>query len=143
MSDASAGAGMIRYVGPSAATDLVRASVPEAVHGVGRVQAWLVGSGLEAIEDDAQGEEQRAQLDAARAALDSTEPCVVDAGRWKPVMADLVPNAPDMVCSGDFRTPGTDSSACSTPVARSPARGQPRAVVVIVTSTRAPSIRVS
>lgn len=76
----SAGAGMVRYVGPSAATDLVRASVPEAVHGVGRVQAWLVGSGLEAIEDDAQGEEQRAQLDAARAALDSTEPCVVDAG---------------------------------------------------------------
>lgn len=76
----SAGAGMVRYVGPSAATDLVRASVPEAVHGVGRVQAWLVGSGLEALEDGDQGEEQRAQLDAARAALDSAEPCVVDAG---------------------------------------------------------------
>lgn len=33
---------------------------------------------------------------------------VVDAGRWKPVMADLVPHVSDMVCSGDFRTPGAE-----------------------------------
>ena len=49
-------------------------------------------------------------LAAARSARRQQVPCVVDAGRWKPVMADLVPNAPDMVCSGDFRTPGTDSA---------------------------------
>lgn len=36
---------------------------------------------------------------------------VVDAGRWKPVMSDLVPQATDMVCSNDFRVPGTHDSA--------------------------------
>jgi sugar/nucleoside kinase (ribokinase family) len=34
---------------------------------------------------------------------------VVDAGRWKPVMADIVAHATDMVCSHDFRTPGADT----------------------------------
>jgi sugar/nucleoside kinase (ribokinase family) len=33
---------------------------------------------------------------------------VVDAGRWKPVMSDIVPHATDMVCSNDFRMPGAD-----------------------------------
>lgn len=35
---------------------------------------------------------------------------VVDAGRWKPVMADLVVHATDVVCSNDFRVPGTTDS---------------------------------
>lgn len=35
---------------------------------------------------------------------------VVDAGRWKPVMADLIPYATDMVCSNDFRYPGTETA---------------------------------
>ncbi|MEH3143587.1 MAG: PfkB family carbohydrate kinase [Mycobacterium kyogaense] len=47
---------------------------------------------------------------AARSAAAAQVPCVVDAGRWKPVMGDLVAHAPDMVCSGDFRTPGADSA---------------------------------
>ena len=46
----AAGAGMVRYVGPPTPTLLVRSAVPEAVHGVGRVQAWLVGPGLDAAE---------------------------------------------------------------------------------------------
>lgn len=73
------GAGMVRYVGPRHAADIVRVHVPEAVYGTGRVQAWLVGSGLDAAvpADDEKG---RAQVEAARAALDSAEPCVVDAG---------------------------------------------------------------
>ena len=33
---------------------------------------------------------------------------VVDAGRWKPVMSDIIPYATDMVCSNDFRIPGAD-----------------------------------
>lgn len=32
---------------------------------------------------------------------------VLDAGRWKPVMEDLLPLADDVVCSGDFTVPGT------------------------------------
>lgn len=39
------GAGMVRYVGPHAAADLVRQAHPEVVVGPGRVQAWAVGSG--------------------------------------------------------------------------------------------------
>ncbi|MBJ7386889.1 MAG: kinase, partial [Mycolicibacterium sp.] len=37
-------------------------------------------------------------------------PLVVDAGRWKPVMTDLVVHATDVVCSSDFRVPGTTDS---------------------------------
>ncbi|WP_237570918.1 PfkB family carbohydrate kinase [Mycolicibacterium lacusdiani] len=35
---------------------------------------------------------------------------VVDAGRWKSVMTDLVVHATDVVCSSDFRVPGTSDS---------------------------------
>ena len=72
-----AGAGMVRYVGPPTPAGLVAAAVPEAVHGVGRVQAWVVGPGLDASSS---GEGASAQLDAARTALRGTEPVVVDAG---------------------------------------------------------------
>ncbi len=41
----TAGVGMVRYLGPRRATDLVLHHVPEAVTGPGRVQAWLLGSG--------------------------------------------------------------------------------------------------
>jgi sugar/nucleoside kinase (ribokinase family) len=34
---------------------------------------------------------------------------VVDAGRWKPVMSELIAYATDMVCSNDFRMPGADT----------------------------------
>lgn len=39
-------AGMVRYSGPEQASDLVRARWPEVVPGSGRVQSWVVGSGL-------------------------------------------------------------------------------------------------
>ena len=71
------GAGMVRYVGTPTPTGLVRAAVPEAVHGVGRVQAWLVGPGLD-VTSRAAG--AKAQLDAAREALAGEEPVVLDAG---------------------------------------------------------------
>ncbi len=73
----AAGAGMVRYVGPPTPTMLIRTAVPEAVHGVGRVQAWLVGPGLDPGDDTAPG---RAQRGAALEALASGAPCVVDAG---------------------------------------------------------------
>jgi NAD(P)H-hydrate repair Nnr-like enzyme with NAD(P)H-hydrate dehydratase domain len=68
---------MVRYVGTPTPTALVRAHVPEAVHGVGRVQAWVVGPGL---DPDAAGEDAAEQRAVARAALDGEEPVVVDAG---------------------------------------------------------------
>jgi len=71
------GAGMVRYVGPSTPTLLVRSRVPEAVIGSGQVQAWLIGPGVDVADDSDEGRAQRA---AAQSALDSGLPCVVDAG---------------------------------------------------------------
>jgi sugar/nucleoside kinase (ribokinase family) len=45
---------------------------------------------------------------AARHAAARVTTVVVDAGRWKPVMSDIVTHATDMVCSNDFRVPGAD-----------------------------------
>ncbi|MGG5259454.1 bifunctional ADP-dependent NAD(P)H-hydrate dehydratase/NAD(P)H-hydrate epimerase [Phycicoccus avicenniae] len=72
-----AGVGMVRYVGTPAPTGLVRAAVPEATHGAGRVQAWVVGPGLD-TQSRAVG--SKAQLDVARDALGGEEPVVLDAG---------------------------------------------------------------
>jgi sugar/nucleoside kinase (ribokinase family) len=47
---------------------------------------------------------------AARLAAARDTTLVVDAGRWKPVMSDIVPYATDMVCSNDFRMPGSDDA---------------------------------
>jgi hydroxyethylthiazole kinase-like uncharacterized protein yjeF len=68
------GVGMVRYVGPTRATDFVLARRPEIVSGVGRVQAWLLGSGTDASSLDEE------TADGFRAASDSDVPVVVDAG---------------------------------------------------------------
>lgn len=73
----TAGAGMVRYIGPPHPTELVRAAVPEAVPGEGRVQAHVIGPGLDTTS---RAKGAAAQLDAARAALDSDLPVLVDAG---------------------------------------------------------------
>ncbi|MGC4938004.1 NAD(P)H-hydrate dehydratase [Kribbella sp. DT2] len=65
--------GMLRYVGPDAVADEVRAAHPEIVAGEGRVQAWAIGSGL--------GEEL--DVDKVRELLDSEEPVVLDADGLK------------------------------------------------------------
>lgn len=73
----SAGAGMVRYVGPEEARRQVLTACPEVVPGEGRVQAWVLGSGLDAEDGSAAGRAQRA---AATHALESGLPCLVDAG---------------------------------------------------------------
>lgn len=73
----TAGAGMVRYVGTPTPTGLVRVAVPEAVHGEGKVQAWVIGPGLD-VTSQAKG--AKAQVATARAALDSDLPALVDAG---------------------------------------------------------------
>ncbi|GAA1137267.1 bifunctional ADP-dependent NAD(P)H-hydrate dehydratase/NAD(P)H-hydrate epimerase [Ornithinicoccus hortensis] len=72
-----AGAGMVRYVGPERAEDLVLAACPEVVPGAGRVQAWVLGPGLAGDDRTPSG---AAQLEACRAALAGDRPCLVDAG---------------------------------------------------------------
>ena len=71
---ARTGVGMIRYLGPEVPTGLVLQRRPEVVTAPGRVQAWLVGSGMDA--------EKRSDDDTAllRSALGENVPCVIDAG---------------------------------------------------------------
>lgn len=68
------GLGMVRYLGPRRARDLVLARRPEVVCVPGRVQAWLVGSGMNAAT--------RSHTVSVRlqTALQSGTPVVVDAG---------------------------------------------------------------
>jgi hydroxyethylthiazole kinase-like uncharacterized protein yjeF len=65
--------GMLRYVGPDAVAEAVRAFHPEVVAGEGRVQAWAIGSGL--------GDEL--DVDKVRDLLDAEEPVLLDADGLK------------------------------------------------------------
>ena len=76
------GVGMVRYVGPQRVTDAVIARRPEVVAGVGRVEAWLMGSGIDA------GSRPAALTDELTRAIGEGVPCVIDAGAL-----DLVPRA--------------------------------------------------
>lgn len=74
---AESGAGMVRYVGPGAAASRVIEAVPEAVPTAGRVQAWVLGPGVDPEATDTDG---RAQIEHVMAAIESDDPCVIDAG---------------------------------------------------------------
>ncbi|QCQ15448.1 NAD(P)H-hydrate dehydratase [Microbacterium sp. RG1] len=76
------GCGMVRYIGPSRAADMVLAHRPETVTAPGRVQAWVIGSGTDAASRDA------SETEALREVLAGREPVVVDAGAL-----DLAPDA--------------------------------------------------
>ena len=69
-----AGAGMVRYIGPRRASTAVLAQRPETVTVAGRVQGWLVGSGIDPHRRSfvLQGDLQHA--------LASRVPAVLDAG---------------------------------------------------------------
>ncbi|WP_309064870.1 PfkB family carbohydrate kinase [Microbacterium sp.] len=50
---------------------------------------------------------------AAEAAVARRLPIVMDAGRWKPAFATLLPRATDVVMSADFRMPDADDAAAT------------------------------
>lgn len=68
------GVGMLRYLGPERAADFVLHRRPEAVTAPGRVQAWLLGSGMDASEREP---EVAQRLDEA---IGQGLPTVLDAG---------------------------------------------------------------
>lgn len=76
------GVGMVRYLGPDRAQELVLRRRPEAVTEPGRVQAWLLGSGMDAAHRAPAA--TRRLTDALRQGL----PTVLDAGAL-----DLLPQA--------------------------------------------------
>ncbi|WP_263118301.1 bifunctional ADP-dependent NAD(P)H-hydrate dehydratase/NAD(P)H-hydrate epimerase [Cellulomonas sp. RIT-PI-Y] len=73
---ARAGVGMIRYQGPERVVDAVLAARPEVVHGAGRVQAWLLGPGVDPGDDEQAGRVR----ESLAAALAAGQPAVLDAG---------------------------------------------------------------
>lgn len=68
------GVGMLRYLGPERAADFILHRRPETVTAAGRVQAWLLGSGMDAKSRDA------ATAGRLETALNQGLPTVVDAG---------------------------------------------------------------
>ncbi|MEP6480922.1 MAG: ADP/ATP-dependent (S)-NAD(P)H-hydrate dehydratase [Rhodoglobus sp.] len=68
------GVGMVRYLGPARPSDLVLQRRPEAVTTDGRVQAWLLGSGMDHTRRDA------AALKRMHEAMDEGLPTVLDGG---------------------------------------------------------------
>lgn len=86
---ATAGTGMVRYVGPSRPSAAVLAAVPEAVHGVGRVQAWVVGSGIDGPAEQQEGSER---YTSAMQALGEDAPVVADAGALAWLTDDVRPD---------------------------------------------------
>lgn len=79
------GTGMVRYLGPERAQDLVLQRRPETVTADGRVQAWVIGSGTDAAERDA------AETAALRGILNGDLPVVVDAGALNLVVGAAAP----------------------------------------------------
>lgn len=79
------GTGMVRYLGPERAQDLVLQRRPETVTADGRVQAWVIGSGTDAAERDA------AETAALRGLLNGDLPVVVDAGALDLVVGASAP----------------------------------------------------
>ena len=78
-----AGAGMVRFAGPVRVGELLRPLLPSVVHGAGRVQAWVCGSGW------GRGDANRGRL-AARVA--DGVPLVVDADALAELDAVPVPD---------------------------------------------------
>ena len=62
------GIGMVRYIGPDPARQLVLAGHPEVVLGKGRVQSWVVGCGVDATKEG--GESQDPKTNFITALLD-------------------------------------------------------------------------
>jgi NAD(P)H-hydrate repair Nnr-like enzyme with NAD(P)H-hydrate dehydratase domain len=107
------GLGMVRYVGPDRAADFVLARRPEIVAGVGRVQAWLVGSGISVSSLD---ELDPTTRDGFAHASDDGVPVVVDAGAIP--LVDLGPLA--------VLTPHAGEAASLLGVSRDEVEGDPQ-----------------
>lgn len=87
------GIGMVRYIGPARVGDLVLEVRPETVLKDGRVQAWVLGSGMTATDD---ATEVRAHLAAAEiAVIDAGGLSLVDFAA-SPIRTVLTPHAGEL-----------------------------------------------
>lgn len=87
---ARTGVGMVRYIGPERAQQLVLTALPEAVMGKGRVDAWVVGSGVPNTDHGVDDQQKQAialllqqyalDTDADTSWREDVPPLVADAG---------------------------------------------------------------
>ncbi|WP_152815177.1 NAD(P)H-hydrate epimerase, partial [Georgenia subflava] len=84
------GLGMVRYLGPEVPTAMVRQHHPEVVAVPGRVQAWVLGPGVDPA-DVARAQQLEEHLAGA---LDARLPVVLDAGALALVHEDAHPDLP-------------------------------------------------
>ncbi|RBP98005.1 carbohydrate kinase [Bifidobacterium aemilianum] len=70
--------GMVRYLGPRRAQDLILGQLPEAVMGKGRVQAWVVGSGVPVHENNSHGRDLQEETISALLAHYELDPLVCE-----------------------------------------------------------------
>jgi len=115
---ARTGLGMVRYLGAPRAADFVLRRRPETVTAPGRVQAWLIGSGMDAGS--------RPQDDAVRlaTAVDDGAPLVIDAGAL-----DLIGSARGpVVITPHYRELAVALASASGPAAASASDGDSDAV---------------
>ena len=111
------GVGMVRYLGDERATSFVLQRRPEAVTAPGRVQAWLIGSGMDATLRDT------TTADRLGAALESGLPIVVDAGAL-----DLLDRASGpVIITPHFRELAKVLGGSAEDIARDPAEAATRA----------------
>ena len=106
------GVGMVRYLGPSAAAGLVLQRRPEAVTAPGRVQAWLLGSGVDAVDRDSE------TIESWRAAMAEGLPTVLDGGALD---CHEMASAP-VIITPHFRELGRVIGASAADIAADPAR---------------------
>ena len=93
---ARTGIGMIRYVGPESVAKLVIESRPECVLGFGKVDAWVLGSGI-AVDDSSQRENLRVALaDERPKVIDAGALTAVDYPSLAPMCAILTPHAGEL-----------------------------------------------
>lgn len=71
------GVGMVRYLGPARAAEFVLTRRPEAVTADGRVQAWLIGSGMESADSESESG------GAISTAIAQGVPVVLDGGAFE------------------------------------------------------------
>jgi hydroxyethylthiazole kinase-like uncharacterized protein yjeF len=88
--------GMIRYVGPSSVQKLIIEARPEVVLGFGKVDAWVLGSGVDPADGEQVGNIATAVQTGARCIVDAGALFVVDYVSMAAQSAILTPHAGEL-----------------------------------------------
>ena len=93
---ARTGIGMIRYVGPETVSKLVIDSRPESVLGFGRIDAWVLGSGVVPKDQEQRQNILQALADEKPKIIDAGALAIADFTKLAPLSAILTPHAGEL-----------------------------------------------